>query len=270
MQPRIHLEKGIFYSKMWSKFFSLMDIHAHEYLRNIFRVLLAFHIIVLVFTREGNEIKTSQTFQSVLEWCYRLWPFPTMSMSIGARIDLVNVITKIIEIIVIVFYSFDVLPKILYWRKPIWWKMLNALLISSIVVMIPMSIVGFQNLGIPYSQIKLKVMSLSLSLLLFIEIVTGRDAADESEDENLTELEKVRRNPNGYKNNHYTWEEIIEHDRRSDCWVVIHGKVYDLTNFVPVHPGGEIIYDGAGGDCTPMWESYHPLKLAKSKPPEKF
>ena len=192
-----------------------------------------------------------------------------MQMSTGARIDLVGLPTKVIEVTVLVFYIFDVLPKIFVWRKPLWWKLLNAILITSIVVMVPMSIVGFQNLGLPYSQIKLKVTSLSLSLLLFIEIITGRDSSDVNEEKNLTELEKVKRNPNGYRDNYYTWEEIIEHDRRSDWWVVIHGKVYELTDFVPRHPGGEIIYDGAGGDWTPMWESYHPLSVAKARPPEK-
>lgn len=247
-----------------------MEIHEHEYLRNMFRVLLAFHIIVLFFTREGSQIETSEFWQSILSWCYKIWPFPTMQMSIGARIDLVGLATKVIEITVLVFYIFDVLPKIFVWRKPLWWKLLNAILITSIVVMIPMSIVGFQNLGLPYSQIKLKVTSLSLSLLLFIEIVTKRDSSEVNEEEKLTELEKVRRNPNGYRDNYYTWEEIIEHDRRSDCWVVIHGKVYELTDFIPRHPGGEIIYDGAGGDWTPMWESYHPLNVAKARPPEKY
>ena len=67
-------------------------------------------------------------------------------------------------------------------------------------------------------------------------------------------------------NTWYTWEEITLHDKKSSCWVVIHGKVYDLTAFVPKHPGGDIIMDGAGGDCTPMWESYHPLSIAKGGP----
>jgi fatty acid desaturase len=31
-----------------------------------------------------------------------------------------------------------------------------------------------------------------------------------------------------------------------------------------------MIYDGAGGDCTAMWESYHPLALVKSGPPQKY
>jgi len=193
-----------------------------------------------------------------------------MTLTIDNKIDIAGIVTKIIELTVIVFYSCEVLPKIFIWNKPLWWKFLNAILISAIVITLPMSIVGFQTFGIPYSEIKLKVMSLCLSLLLFMEIVSGRDDLKDSEDEQLTWLQKVRRNPNGYKDNHFTWEEIIEHDRRSDCWVVIHGKVYDLTHFVPIHPGGEIIYDGAGGDCTPMWESYHPLETAKARPPERY
>jgi len=35
----------------------------------------------------------------------------------------------------------------------------------------------------------------------------------------------------------FTWAEIIKHDRQGDCWIVVHGKVYDLTNFVASHPG---------------------------------
>lgn len=31
-----------------------------------------------------------------------------------------------------------------------------------------------------------------------------------------------------------------------------------------------MIYDGAGGDCTSMWESYHPLAMTKLSPPEKY
>ena len=31
-----------------------------------------------------------------------------------------------------------------------------------------------------------------------------------------------------------------------------------------------MIYDGAGGECTPMFESYHPLYLTKQGPPQKY
>ena len=31
-----------------------------------------------------------------------------------------------------------------------------------------------------------------------------------------------------------------------------------------------MIYDGAGGECTPMFESYHPLYVTKQGPPQKY
>jgi cytochrome b involved in lipid metabolism len=36
-----------------------------------------------------------------------------------------------------------------------------------------------------------------------------------------------------------TFEEVEKHDKKDDCWMVIHGKVYDVTKFLGEHPGGE-------------------------------
>jgi L-lactate dehydrogenase (cytochrome) len=32
--------------------------------------------------------------------------------------------------------------------------------------------------------------------------------------------------------------EVSKHSTAEDCWVVVNGKVYDLTTFAPEHPGG--------------------------------
>jgi len=40
----------------------------------------------------------------------------------------------------------------------------------------------------------------------------------------------------------------------------VHDRVYDVTKFVPKHPGGNMIHVNAGGECTALFESYHPLK----------
>jgi cytochrome b involved in lipid metabolism len=55
-----------------------------------------------------------------------------------------------------------------------------------------------------------------------------------------------------------SWEEIYKHNKLDDCWVVVHGKVYDVTSWVPKHPGGRIILNGAGRESTALFESYHP------------
>jgi len=33
-------------------------------------------------------------------------------------------------------------------------------------------------------------------------------------------------------------EEISKHNTLEDCWIVVDGKVWDMTEFAPEHPGG--------------------------------
>ncbi|KAL7314373.1 hypothetical protein PS15m_005952 [Mucor circinelloides] len=54
-------------------------------------------------------------------------------------------------------------------------------------------------------------------------------------------------------------QEVAKHNTKNDIWVIIHGKVYDLTNFLPEHPGGQkIIMKYAGKDATSAFEPIHP------------
>ena len=56
----------------------------------------------------------------------------------------------------------------------------------------------------------------------------------------------------------YTREEIAKHTTADDCWVILFGKVYDVTNFLPDHPGGtEAPLLLAGGDATEQWLMLH-------------
>ena len=36
-----------------------------------------------------------------------------------------------------------------------------------------------------------------------------------------------------------TLEEIATHNTRESCWTMINGNAYDLTSWIPQHPGGE-------------------------------
>ncbi|KAI9851543.1 MAG: Cytochrome b2, mitochondrial precursor [Thelocarpon superellum] len=56
-----------------------------------------------------------------------------------------------------------------------------------------------------------------------------------------------------------TGEEVSKHDSRQSCWVIVHGKAYDVTEFLPEHPGGpKIILKYAGKDATDEFEPIHP------------
>ena len=48
-----------------------------------------------------------------------------------------------------------------------------------------------------------------------------------------------------------TWNEIRNHKTKDYTWIVIEGKVYDVTKFKERHPGGmEMIEDHSGQDAT--------------------
>nr|POF13110.1 cytochrome b2, mitochondrial [Quercus suber] len=54
-------------------------------------------------------------------------------------------------------------------------------------------------------------------------------------------------------------DEVAKHNSRESCWVIVHGKAYDVTEFLPEHPGGpKIILKYAGKDATEEYEPIHP------------
>ncbi|KAK8052085.1 hypothetical protein PG993_003470 [Apiospora rasikravindrae] len=53
--------------------------------------------------------------------------------------------------------------------------------------------------------------------------------------------------------------EVAKHNDKNSCWVVVHGKAYDVTEFLPEHPGGpKIILKHAGKDATEEFDPIHP------------
>ncbi|KAK5216069.1 hypothetical protein LTR99_001753 [Exophiala xenobiotica] len=55
--------------------------------------------------------------------------------------------------------------------------------------------------------------------------------------------------------NKLTYRDVAAHTGRHDLYVIIHGKVLDLSNFVDEHPGGEeVLVDQGGKDATEAFE----------------
>jgi len=64
----------------------------------------------------------------------------------------------------------------------------------------------------------------------------------------------------------YSKEEIAKHCTNGDCWLIIEGKVYDVSSYMEDHPGGyDIMLENAGGkDATDEYGYADHSKRAKS------
>jgi len=55
--------------------------------------------------------------------------------------------------------------------------------------------------------------------------------------------------------------ELEKHNKENDCWISLHGIVYDVTEFLKIHPGGYAIMKYAGQDCTEQFIKTHSKNL---------
>ncbi|KAI3461864.1 hypothetical protein Pfo_018527 [Paulownia fortunei] len=53
----------------------------------------------------------------------------------------------------------------------------------------------------------------------------------------------------------FTLAEVSQHNNNKDCWIVIDGKVYDVTKYLDDHPGGdEVLVSATGKDAIDDFE----------------
>ncbi|KAA8516209.1 hypothetical protein F0562_019388 [Nyssa sinensis] len=53
----------------------------------------------------------------------------------------------------------------------------------------------------------------------------------------------------------HAFDEISKHNQKGDCWLIISGKVYDVSPFMDDHPGGdEVLLTSTEKDATDDFE----------------
>lgn len=69
-----------------------------------------------------------------------------------------------------------------------------------------------------------------------------------------------------------SFRDLKPHDNSNDCWIAVHSKIYDVTDFLEAHPGGSgIILKYAGNDATRAYDEIHaPGILEESLSPDNF
>jgi cytochrome b involved in lipid metabolism len=54
----------------------------------------------------------------------------------------------------------------------------------------------------------------------------------------------------------YTTAQVATHATRADCWIIVSGKVYSVSNYISMHPGGSMaITNVCGQDATTAFET---------------
>eukprot|EP00746_Dinoflagellata_sp_MGD_P015635 gnl/MRDRNA2_/MRDRNA2_134846_c0_seq1.p1 gnl/MRDRNA2_/MRDRNA2_134846_c0~~gnl/MRDRNA2_/MRDRNA2_134846_c0_seq1.p1 ORF type:complete len:486 (-),score=100.11 gnl/MRDRNA2_/MRDRNA2_134846_c0_seq1:114-1502(-) len=67
----------------------------------------------------------------------------------------------------------------------------------------------------------------------------------------------------------FTMAEVGSHVTKNDCWIVIDGKVVDVTSFLAEHPGGEqVILAKAGKDVSKIFKMIHPEGTLEARLPK--
>ena len=62
-----------------------------------------------------------------------------------------------------------------------------------------------------------------------------------------------------------TWQEVRKHSAKDDGWIVVHGQVYNVTDYLEGHPGGpEWILEWLGRDATQAFETKGSLGVGHS------
>lgn len=72
----------------------------------------------------------------------------------------------------------------------------------------------------------------------------------------------------------FTLQEVANHCMADDCWVIIHGSVYDIFQYLEQHPGGANIVMKSAGTYPPLptflVKRYFEVHSSRTEPLEKL
>lgn len=101
-----------------------------------------------------------------------------------------------------------------------------------------------------------KIILVAVILLVFISGCTQPEPTKDNRTAgNQNGATNNSNGTNGSEEKTFSLTEVGLHNSAQDCWLTVNGKVYDVTDFISVHPGGQAILEGCGKDATQLFES---------------
>ncbi|KZL82522.1 cytochrome b2 [Colletotrichum incanum] len=65
--------------------------------------------------------------------------------------------------------------------------------------------------------------------------------------------------------------DLSKHNTKQDCWIAVHSKVWDITDFISEHPGGpSVLLRCAGSNATQIFDKVHAPEILEELPDRKF
>jgi cytochrome b involved in lipid metabolism len=93
-----------------------------------------------------------------------------------------------------------------------------------------------------------------LVAVLLIIFITRPNESSSTSFSNSTE-DTSANNSNQTASKPITIAEVSTHNTKNDCWTIINGKVYDITDYINSHPGGDEILRACGIDGSTLFNS---------------
>uniref|UniRef100_A0A7S0RTG4 Cytochrome b5 heme-binding domain-containing protein n=1 Tax=Chlamydomonas leiostraca TaxID=1034604 RepID=A0A7S0RTG4_9CHLO len=103
---------------------------------------------------------------------------------------------------------------------------------------------------------QLELVAIGLTAIAIILLLIRRQRAAYSKHVDQLQPTKKKYSKKVKEFNIYTKEEVAKHNKHDDAWIIVQDarskvwKVYDITDYIDEHPGGDSILKNVGRDAT--------------------
>ena len=89
---------------------------------------------------------------------------------------------------------------------------------------------------------------LIFGLIMVLIVGTGLFFVFNKKEEKKQKIEIKKVEQETPKKSSFSISDVAKHNNENDCWIVIDGKVYDVTSYIESHPGGKVMANFCGQD----------------------